>query len=231
MHAQARRRVHFHHTAALFFKRAQNRFTHHVDAADVQPHHLRGGHRAGRHFGVHIVGHIGGRAAGGQIGVVAQVHALALVGHRIGVKALLAQTGQGDFIKADFGQRRGVPVAPARVLVDPLDQLRHGVHAIAGHAGRIAPCRSNQPFADHQQAEVIARHVTLHQHVVTKTRRHCIGCAQGGLVLDIDGHTLALVPVQRLDHHWQSDLLRRLPGIVGMAYRASTRHRHTGGVQ
>ena len=49
-----------------------------------QADHLRRRHGARRHFRVHVVGDVGGGAAGAQVGVVAQHHALALRRHRVG---------------------------------------------------------------------------------------------------------------------------------------------------
>ncbi len=68
-------------------------------------------------------------------------------------------------------------VATAWVLVDTLHQLRHRVHAVARDGGRVAPGRRHQPIADDQQAEIIARHKALDQHMVPKAGRHRIGCA------------------------------------------------------
>ena len=177
MHAQPRRGVDFHHAAALLFQRAQNAFADHVDTTDMQTHHLSCGHGAGCHLGVHIVGHVGGGTTRGQVGVVTQVDAPALIRNRICIQALFAQTRQRNIIKPDFGQRRGVAVAAARVLVHPFDQLRHRVHAVARHRGRIAPGCRHQPVAHHQQTEIIARHKALDQHLVPKAGRHRIGCS------------------------------------------------------
>ncbi len=104
MHAQSRRGVDFHNAAALVLQRTQNGFADHVDTADVQPHHLGRRYGAGCHLGVHIVCHVGGGATRGQVGVVAQVDAPALIRNRICIQALFAQARQRDIIKPDFGQ-------------------------------------------------------------------------------------------------------------------------------
>jgi hypothetical protein len=61
----------------------------------MQAHHVGCCYRAGGHVGVHIVSHVGGRAAGGQVGVVAQVDALAFGGNGVGAKALAGQASVG----------------------------------------------------------------------------------------------------------------------------------------
>jgi hypothetical protein len=164
VHAQAGGGVHFHKAAALLFERAQHGFGHHVHAADVQAHHLGGSHGAGGHFGVHVVGHVGGGAAGGEVGVVAQDDALALGGHRIGRQVLRSQAGHGNVIEADLGERGGVAFATARVLVDLVHQLAHGVLAVAQHLGRFAAGGGHQLVAHHQQAEVVAGQEALDHH-------------------------------------------------------------------
>ena len=231
VHAQARRGVHFHDAAALLFNRAKNAVAHHVHAANMQAHHVGGRHGARGHVGVHVVGHVGGRAAGGQVGVVAQVDALALGGHGVGAKALAGQAGVGNLVKTNLGQRRGVAAAALGVEVDLVDQLRHGVHAVADHLGRVAPGRSHQLVAHHQQAKVVARHVAFHQDAVAKFGSHRIGGAQLGLGGDVHRHALALVAVQGLHHHGQADFQRGLPGVVGVRHGAAHGHRHACGVQ
>ena len=81
MHAQTGCCIHFHHTTALGFKGLQDAFAHHVYPANVQSHHFGCRYGARSNRGVHVVGHVGGSAAGGQVGVVPQVHPLALDGY------------------------------------------------------------------------------------------------------------------------------------------------------
>ena len=126
MHAQTRRGVHLDNAAVLFFQGFEHRFNHHVHTAHIQPDHLRGHHRTCGHLGVHIVGHVGGRAAGGQIGVVAQHDTRPFGRHTVSIQALLFQAGKSDVIKADFGEGRGMAIATTRVGVDLVHQLAHG---------------------------------------------------------------------------------------------------------
>ena len=150
MHAQSRCRVDFDHAAALGFQRAQHRFANNVHAANIEPHHLSGCNGAGCHLRVHVVGHIGGGAAGGEVGVVAQNHAHAFAGHRLGVQALLFEPGQRHVVKTNFGQRGGVALTAPWVGIDPLDQLAHRVLAVSNHQGRFAACGCHQFVTDHQ---------------------------------------------------------------------------------
>ena len=64
MHAQPRRGVDLDDAAVLRFQRLPHAFADDIDAADVQANHLRSGHGAGGDFGVNLVGHVGGGAAG-----------------------------------------------------------------------------------------------------------------------------------------------------------------------
>ncbi len=104
VHAQARCGVHFDNAAALFFNGTQDAVAHHVHATNVQPHHVRRSHGTGGYIGVYVIGYIGSRAAGRQIGVVAQVDALALGRNVIGLEALRGQTTVRNVVETDFGQ-------------------------------------------------------------------------------------------------------------------------------
>ena len=72
VHAQAGRGIDFHHAAVLFLQRIQHALGDDVHAADVQADHSGGRHGARGHLGMDLVGHVGGRAASAQVGVVAQ---------------------------------------------------------------------------------------------------------------------------------------------------------------
>ena len=104
MHAQARRGIDLDHATALLLQRMQDAAADHVHAANIESHHLRSSHRTRGHLGVDIVGDVGGRAAGRQVGVVAQGNACALDRHRVGLETLAGQAAQGNIVKADFGQ-------------------------------------------------------------------------------------------------------------------------------
>ena len=156
MHAQAWGCVHFDHAAALFFKGAQHRFAHHVDATNVQADHLGRCNGTQCHFRVHVIGHVGGRATRGEIGVVAQNHACAFGRHGVGFKALLFEARDGDVVKPNLGQGRGVAFTATWVGIHNVDQLAHGVFAVANHQWGFTACCSYELVAHHQQAVVTA---------------------------------------------------------------------------
>ena len=197
----------------------------------MQTHHVRRSHRTGRNVGMHVVCDIGGRTAGGQICVIPQIDALAFLRDGVGLKALAAQAAAGNIVKSDFGQRGGMTVAPARVGIDHVHQLGHGVHAVTDDFGGVAPRCGHQFVTHHQQAKVVARQIALYQHGVTKLGGYRIGRAQVRLAQDVDRHALALVAVQGLDDHGQADVLRGFPGVVRVTYRAAAWHRHARGMQ
>ena len=156
MHPQARCGVDLDHTAMLRFQWLQHAFADHVYPANVQAYHLSGGHGAGGQRRMHIVGHVGGDAAGAQVGVVAQNHAAALGGNGLGRHVLGFEPHHGNVVDADFGQRSGMAFAAFGVLIDQIHQLLHGVQAVADHLRRITPRRRHDCAAHHQQAEVAA---------------------------------------------------------------------------
>ena len=200
MHAQAGRGVDFHNAAVLFLNGQQHAFADQIDAANVQAHHLRRGHSARRYVGVYIVGHVGSRAAGGQVGIAAQNDALAFGGYGIGRQTLVGQARQRNVVQTNFGQWRGVAIAPARVQVDQGYQFAHGVNVVAQHLRRFAPRCGHQLVAHHQQAEIMPWQKAFHHHFAV-FGSGAKGFVQLGALGDIDSHAFALVAVLRLDHH------------------------------
>jgi hypothetical protein len=125
-------------TPPRWFSIGCSTLAHHVHAADIEADHLRRFHRARSHFRMHVVGHVGGGAAGRQVGVVAQDDALAFGRHRIRFQILQRQAGQRDIVETDLGQRGRV----ARCRdADDVDQFAHRVLAIAHHLRRVAAPR------------------------------------------------------------------------------------------
>ena len=123
VHTQARCGVDFHHAATLIFNWLQHVVAHHVHAAQIEANHLRRFHRARRHFRMHIVGDVGRRAAGRQVGVVTQDDALAFGRHGIRVQVLHGQTRNRDIVETYLGQRSRMTRTTARISVDDVDQL------------------------------------------------------------------------------------------------------------
>ncbi len=231
MHAQARRGVDFDDAASLFLERLEHGLAHRIDACDVQADHLRGGDRARGDVRVDVIGHVGGAAAGRQVRVIAQDYARALGRHGLCRQALLGQRGERDVVKADLGQRGCVAFATARVAVHFLDQLAHGMRAIADHLRRVAARGGDEVLADHQQTEVVARNIALDDHIRTDVRGNFVSCHHLLARADAHGHALALVAVARLHDHGRGDFLRGFPRLLGAAHRTAERHRHAGRMQ
>ena len=114
--------------------------------------------------------------------------------------------------------------------VDHVDQLTHGVHAVAQHLRRIAPGSGHHAVAHHQQPVIAARQEALDHHLAD-LGCHAVGHVELFARGDVDGDALALVAVLRLDHDGQADLQRHGPGFVDAGHRPAIRHRHTGGEQ
>ena len=123
-----------------------------------------------------------------------------------------------------------MPVTPLRVGIDQIDQLPHGVRAIAEHLRRIASGGRHHAVAHHQQPVVAAGQEALDHHVADLCRG-AVGDLQVFAIHDVDGDALALVAVLRLDDDRQADLQRDRPGFVHGRHRPAIGHRHAGGQQ
>jgi hypothetical protein len=124
-----------------------------------------------------------------------------------------------------------VAVAAARIAVHLVDQLADGVHAVADHMRRIAPGGGDQLVADHQQAEIVARHVALDHHVVAD-----LGGRPEGRAALLAVSMLTVTPLPWLPSCGLTTTGRRFlhgggPGILGVDDRTALRHRHAGGLQ
>ena len=99
--------------AALLLQRAADVAGHDVDAGDVQADARGRFDGAGGDLGVDLVGHVGGGAAGAEVGVAADQDHGAGRRDRLGRVALLGQHRQGDRRRAGScsgrsrGRRRG----------------------------------------------------------------------------------------------------------------------------
>ena len=113
------------------------------------------------------------------------------------------------------------------VLVDLVNQLRHGMHAIAQHLRRVASCGCDQFVTHHEQTKIIARHIAFNQNAIAKFDSDSIGRAQLGFAHNIDSHAFALVAVQRFHHHGPANLERGFQGIVSITDCATHGHRDT----
>ena len=223
--------LHFDDAAALLFERLVHGVADDVDAGDVEADGLRRSDGGGGQFRMDVVGDVGGGAAGGQVGVVAQDDADATRWHCIGVIALLGEAGKGDFVEADLGQRGGMTVGAARVAVDDVHQLANGVRAVADDQRRVASGGGDQLVANDQQAPVVAGQEFLDHDVVAELDGDAVGAADLFLGRQIDRNALALIAVLRLDDDRQADFLGGDPGIVLVLDRAAVGHGDAGGVQ
>ena len=120
--------------------------------------------RRGRHGRMDALGDVDGRAAGAQVGVAADQHGHAGRRNRIGRQALIGQHGQGDGVELDLAQHGGMMLAAAGIGIGVLDQLGHGMHAVAEDLGRLAAGRSHHAVAHDQEAIVVAGGELLDQH-------------------------------------------------------------------
>ena len=93
-----------------------------------------------------------------------------------------------------------------------VNQLFHGVGAIAHHQRWFASGSSNQFVANDQQAVVATRQEFFDQDFAIAS------CCLVSLIEqvafnDIDGDAFALIAILGFDHHGQSNVLRNLPGV------------------
>ena len=231
MHAQAGGGIDFDDAAALGLEGLEDGVADDVDAGDVEADGLRGGNGRRRQVGVYVIGDIGRRAAGRQVGVVAQDDARPARRHRIGGQALLREALQGDLVEADLGQRSSVAVRAARVAVDDVDQLADRMLAVTDHQRWVAPCGGDQLVADDEHAPVMAGQEFLDHNVVTELDGHPIGLAHLRLARQIDRNALALVAILWLDDDREADFLGGSPSVVLVVDRSAERNGDTGGVQ
>jgi len=104
--------------------------------------------------------------------------------------------------------------ATARIGVDLIDQLAHGMHAVTHHQRRLTPCGRHEFVTHHQQAVVVAGQEFLDHHGAVALGRlvRRLECIPVG---DVDRDTLALVAVLGFDHDRQTDFLGNCPGLLG----------------
>ena len=123
-----------------------------------------------------------------------------------------------------------MPITTAWVGVDTVDQLTHGVLAIANHMGRIAPGCGHHLVPHHQQTEVVARQITLHHHLAI-FGGGAVSSFHLAALVDVDRDAFALVAVLRFHDHGHANLFGHSPGIVHRSDGAAPRNRNTSGAQ
>jgi hypothetical protein len=103
MHAQAWCGVQLDDTATLLLERAQDAVTDDVNTGNIEADGARRSDGLRGELGMDVVGDVGGRAAGRQVGVVAQDYARASVWYRLRGQAAARQACQGHFVEANPG--------------------------------------------------------------------------------------------------------------------------------
>ncbi len=229
VHQQAGAGVHFHNGAALFVQRAGDVLRHHVDAGDVQPHHLGGQRGDVGHFGVHVVG-----AIHGHVAVALHHHLAACGGHGVGAQVLPLEFELhfGVGCQVDDFERVLFFVAPARVGVElAVDQLLDGGPAIAGDADHFTARRRHQLAAHHQQAVLVAGDEAFDHHVAAFGVSHMVGRLDVFLLAQVQRDATAMVAVRGFDHHGQADVLGGFPGLFRAVNHLAVRDRHAAGFE
>ena len=225
VHAEARAGVDLANAGAVLLVADGDVLAEEVDATDVEPHRLDHalGHLAV--VGVDDIRHVDGRAAGREVGGLAQQHRLVLLRHGVEGVALLGKAAHGLRVDVDLGELLLVTDAAARVAVERLDQLLDRALAVADDAARHAQGRRFELAVDDQQAMVEALDHLLHQHAVREFLRDVVGDLKFVFVAHVHGHALAVIAVDRLEHDRVADLLRRLDRAVELVDQPLFRHR------
>ena len=181
-----------------------------VDAGDVEPDDL--GRRLGDLdvVGVRLEGPVDRRPAGRHVAGQRELDPGALRRDRVQLVALGADELLGRLVDLDPGQHLLVADAAARIGVRDVDELAHGVLAVAGHAGRHALGDRRDLAADHEAAVVVAGHVRLDDDVA----RSALGerAVEGGtdrlVRAEVEVDAAAMVAVERLDDAREAEPLR-----------------------
>ena len=142
-----------------------------VDAGDVEPDEARGLLGDLDVVGVGVEGAVDRDAAGRHVAGERELD------HRLGrrdvveAEALLAHELLGGVVDLDLRQHLLVADAAARVGVGDLDELAHGVGAVADDVGRHALGDGLHPAADDEAAVVAAGHHRLDDDVAAAATR------------------------------------------------------------
>ncbi len=115
---------------------------------------------------MHQGGDILGSATSAEVGIVPQQHRRPPWRYAVRSVPLTRQHQDGGRVYAQPGQRPGVTLAAARVLVSQVRQFPDGMGAVSAHRGRKSLCCRRQPVADHQQPVLPSLNVFLHQYLL-----------------------------------------------------------------
>ena len=135
-------------------------------------------------------------------------------------EALLADQPLGLLVDMYPGQQVLVADAAAGIPVLRVDQLLQGRLTVTDHVRRPAAGRGYQLAVDHQQTVVLALDVFLDHHRLVAGVRSLVAVPQAVVVVDVGGHTTAVVAHQRFHRDRVADVVRRRQSLVnGMQIR------------
>ena len=211
MHPKARGRVHLDNRPTDVLVAFRDVRRQEIHAPHIKAHGLDGAFGHVLVVGVADIGHVDGRAAGGQVGGGPQKEGLAFRQHRrCGVSGLLHQPfGLG--VKFKVRQHLFMADAAPGVRVHDLHQFGDGLLAVADHMPGHALGDGHQLVVHHQHAVIHAGDKAFDKDRPAFGLRPRLG--KGGLDLcilgQVDRHAAPVVAVQGLHHHRKPDPLRR----------------------
>ncbi len=170
------------------------------------------------------VRHVHRGAAGREVPRRAQVENLSIRQHGLGGKLRRLDQPQRLVVELQAGQHLLVADAAPGVLVDPLDQLGDRMRPVSGHVAGHPLRRRHHLAVDDQDPVVVPLLEGLDDHHrgefvrLLERDQHLL---RGG---QVDRDPLAVVAVERLDHHGIADPFRGLDGVVGAAHPLLARH-------
>ena len=232
VHAQAGSRIDFNDAAVLRCQGIEDIFADQINAADIQPYHLRCSNGHFCELGVHLVGNVGGGTAGAQVGVIAQNDERAIFRNRIKCVALPLQCRTRNFIvAADFCQRCAMTIAAGGVSVHDRDQFGDRVRTVTNDVRRIATRCSYQFVADNQQTKIVAGEIALDDHVARNGlgKVECFGDFLR--VAQVNRHAFTLVPITGFDDDRGIDFASNFKSFLKRCNCAAHRHGNACGIE
>ena len=196
-----------------------------IDAADVEADRHDGAHRHLAIVGMDDVGDVDRGAAGREVGGRAQEDGFARRRHAVPGVAALGEVALRLVVALEPGQHLLMADAAPRVAVHLLDQLGHGLLAVADDVAGDPLGDGDQLAIDHQHAVVEALDEGLDDDRVAVLA----GALEGGLDLlfvgQPDADAAAVIGVERLDHHRIADALGLGDGVARVVDQLLARHR------
>ena len=157
---------------------------------------------------------------------VARRNTISPSGGTVLVVALLGQHPLGLLVELEPGQHVLVAGAAPRVLVHDLDELGdRAARRRRPHAPASAAPPPDQLAVDHEEPVVVALDHALDHHARALVDRDLEGVRHLGLGRQVHRDPAAVVAVDRLHHHREADVVRRLDRVLGVAHVQLLRHR------